>query len=155
MFNPAFETLVFPITLVAATEPAFFEVISEDAIQDQYLAWRDASYGALMTTLGSSHSEVEIEAARRLILDRDWAVKYSNFYEEAYAYVETNGATWTRLFKSDLRDEVRQMVGLQETALAAHFASLIDQLAEVTESAHEREDRAYTSRSAGRFAKAS
>jgi hypothetical protein len=151
MFNPVFEILVFPTT----AEPTFFEVISEDAIQDQYLAWRDASFGALMTTLGSSHSEVELEAVRRLILERDWGVKYSNFYEEAYAYVVDGNEVWTRLFKSELRDEVYQMVGLQETALAAHFNDLIDQLADATGAANERLDRAYPARSAGRFAKAS
>ncbi len=150
MFDPTLETpaVSTPIEVV-------FEVTSEDAIQDQYLAWRKESYGFLMNMLGSSHSEVELEAARLLILDKDWQVKYSDFYEEAYAYVLERGETWTRLFKNDLRSEARQMVGLQETALANHFTGLMDQLAEVTEAAHEREDRAFSPRSAGRYAKAS
>lgn len=150
MFNPCNETITLPAPIEVV-----FEVISEDAVHDQYLAWRDQSYGFIMNVLGSSHSEVEIEAARLLILDKDWEVKYSDFYEEAYAYVIERGATWTRLFKSDLRNEARQMVGLQETALASLFNGLMDQLAEATAEANEREDRAYSPRSAGRYAKAS
>lgn len=150
MFDPTLETPAVPAPIETV-----FEVISEDAIQDQYLAWRKESYGFLMNILGSSHSEVELEAARLLTLDKDWQVKYSDFYEEAYAYVIERGETWTRLFKSDLRNEARQMVGLQETALANHFTGLMDQLDEATDDAHEREDRAFSPRSAGRYAKAS
>ncbi|GIK65982.1 MAG: hypothetical protein BroJett018_37760 [Chloroflexota bacterium] len=151
MFNPCNETIALPDPIL----PIVFEVISEDAVHDQYLAWRNESYGFVMNVLGSSHSEVEIEAARLLILDKEWQVKYSDFYEEAYAYVIERGDTWTRLFKSDLRSETRQMVGLQETALASLFTGLMDQLADATAEACEREDRAYPARSAGRFAKAS
>ncbi|KAB2864135.1 MAG: hypothetical protein K8L91_31875 [Anaerolineae bacterium] len=150
MFNPCNET----ITLLNPIE-VVFEVISEDGIQDQYLAWFDRPFGFLTAVLGSSHSEVEIEAARRLILDKDWQVKYSQFYTEAYAYVQDGKEAWIRLFKSDLRSESLQMVGLQETALASLFTGLIDQLADATAEANEREDRAYPARSAGRFAKAS
>ncbi len=155
MFDPTYEILVFPTTPVAATEPTFFKVISEDAIQDQYLAWRDASYGSLMMTLGGSRSEVEREAARRLLHSKDWEVKYSEFYEEAYAYVLDGGETWTRLFKEDLRNERLAMVGAGERELEDLFTDLMDRVDEARDEAHEREDRAYTPRSAGRFAKAS
>ena len=148
MFDPTLEILVFPTTV----EPTFFEVISEDAIQDQYLAWRDASYGSLMMTLGGNRSEVEIEAARRLLLGKDWEVKYSEFYEDAYAYVTKDGQAWTPLFKSDLRCETRQMIGLQEAALVNLLTTLIDQVDEAIDLA---KDRAYPARSAGRFAKVS
>ncbi|MBI5929056.1 MAG: hypothetical protein HY862_07095 [Chloroflexi bacterium] len=150
MYDPTLEIFVLQTSIETT-----FEVISEDAIQDQYLAWRDQSYGFLLNMLGSCHSEVEISAARRLLLDQDWQVKYSEFYEDAYAYVAKDGQTWTRLFKSDLRSEARQMIGLQEPELVKLFNGLIDQLDEAIDMANERDDRAYPARSAGRFAKVS
>ncbi|MCQ3932352.1 MAG: hypothetical protein DPW16_18025 [Chloroflexi bacterium] len=150
MFDPTLETPVVPAPI-----DTVFEVISEDAIQDQYLAWRNQPFGFLMNMLGSSHSEVEIEAARLLILEKDWQVKYSDFYEEAYAYVQDRKGTWTRLFKEDLRSEIWGLIGHDEPAVTNLFKSLIDQLDEATAGAYEREDRAYPARSAGRFTKAS
>lgn len=150
MYSPTLETPVVPAPIETV-----FEVISEDGIQDQYLAWRKESFGFLMTIIGSSHSEVEIEAARRLILDKDWQVKYSEFFEDAYAYVRASDGTWTRLFKDDLRTERWTMVGKGEEALAKLFAGLMDDIDEARDAACEREDRAYPARSAGCFAQAS
>ena len=154
MFNPCNETIALPDPILPIL-PIVFEVISEDAVHDQYLAWRNQSYGFIMNVLGSSHSEVENEAARLLILDKDWEVKYSDFYEEAYAYVIERGATWTRLFKSDLRNECLQLRQVEETQVLALMVSLIDRITDATAEANEREDRAFPARSAGRYAKAS
>lgn len=149
MFNPAFETLA-PITLTPAVESNL-----DSAFEDQYLAWRKESFGFLSTVVASTHSEVELEAARQLILDKDWEVQYSDFYQEAYAQVRDGKGVWTRLFKSDLRSEVYCLIGRDEPALTNLFNGLIDQIDEVTDVVNEREDRAYAPRSAGRFAKAS
>ncbi|KAB2856614.1 MAG: hypothetical protein F9K46_14005 [Anaerolineae bacterium] len=149
MFDPTLETPAVPAPIAYV-----FEVNIEDAIQDQYLAWRDQSYGFLMNVLGGSRrSEVEISAARQLLLDRDWQVKYSEFFEDAYAYVHECGGTWTRLFKEDLRQERWAMVGVGEPQLEALFTDLMDRIDEARDAACEREDRAYPARSAGRFAR--
>lgn len=145
-----FQEMPFTFTPVVAVETNL-----ESAFEDQYLAWRDQPFGFLSYVVTSNHSTVEIEAARQLILDKDWQVKYSDFYQEAYAYVQDSKGTWIRLFKEDLRNELFSLIAHDEPALTALFNGLLDQLAEATDEATEREDRAYPARSAGRFAKAS
>lgn len=150
MYDPTLDILVLP----AESTELLFEVNLEDAIQDQYLAWRDQSYGFLMNIVsGSRRSEVETTAARRLLLDRDWQVKYSDFFEDAYAYVQECGGTWTRLFKEDLRNERLSLIRFEEPQLDALFTGLMDSIDEARDAAAEREDRACPARSAGRFAK--
>ncbi|MBI5928381.1 MAG: hypothetical protein HY862_03680 [Chloroflexi bacterium] len=124
MYDPTLDILVFP-----TTPKATFELISEDAIEDQYLAWRDQSYGFLMTQLLTSDSETETTTARQLLLDKPYQIKYSRVLGEAYAYVETeDGQCWTRLFKHDLRNERQAMLNAGELSLAHRFAGLIDLL---------------------------